>query len=128
MFFTLNKGAADPRYFNGVPSTVGAIMAVTSVILFREQAALVGLFVGIACAQMVAFRTHYRHLGRALAGRELPRRAASAFCGLLVLGWLAWGGLGSVAAILAASLSYGFLPSALAFAAALEQRREGRSC
>jgi len=128
VYFTLDKDQGDPRFFPGVPSTIGGLVALCSILVFPHQPALIGLMVGVACAQMVAFRTHYRHLGRALAGRELPRRAASAFCGLLVLGWLAWGGLGSVAAILAASLAYGFLPSALAFAAALKQRREGGSC
>jgi CDP-diacylglycerol--serine O-phosphatidyltransferase len=123
VYFTLDKDQGDPRFFPGVPSTIGGLVALCSILVFAQQPALVGLMVGVACAQMVAFRTHYRHLGRALASRELPRRAARACCGLLVLGWLGWGIQGSVAAILAASLAYGFLPSALAFAAALRQRR-----
>ena len=42
---------------------------------------------------------------------------------MLVLGGLAWGVRGSAALILAASLFYGFLPSALAFQEGLRRRR-----
>lgn len=123
IFFTLDKDQGDPRFFPGVPSTVGGLIALCSLLVFPTQPALIGLAVGVACAQMVAFRTHYRHLGRALASRELPRRAAVGFIAWLLLGGLGWGIQGSVAMILAACLAYGFLPSALAFAAALRSRQ-----
>lgn len=124
VFFTLHQDQGDPRFFPGVPSTIGGLIALCSLLVFPAQPALVGLLVGVACAQMVAFRTHYRHLGRALASRELPRRAAIGFFAWLLLGGLGWGIQGSVAAILAACLAYGFLPSALAFVAALRQSRQ----
>jgi CDP-diacylglycerol--serine O-phosphatidyltransferase len=119
IYFTLQQDQSDPRFFPGVPSTVGGLVALCSLLVFPQQPALVGLGVGVACSQMVAFRTHYRHLGRALASRELPRRAAAAGFAWLLLGTAAWGIQGSVALILAACLAYGFLPSALAFASAL---------
>ncbi len=119
VYFTLDHGNGDPRFFTGVPSTVGGLVALCAVLLFPEQPAWIGLSVGVACAQMVSFRTHYRHLGRALASRELPRVAAALLLLVLVAGGLAWGVRGSAAAILAASLVYGFLPSWLAFRANL---------
>lgn len=121
VYFTLDQGAGDPRFFPGVPSTVGGLVALTAIVLFPERPSWIGLSVGIACAQMVSFRTHYRHLGRALASRELPRFAAVALLALLLVGGLAWGVRGSAAAILAASLVYGFLPSWLAFQASLSR-------
>ena len=48
---------------------VGGIIALCSVILFRDHPALVDLLVGLACAHMVAFDSLYRHFSRA------PRRA-----------------------------------------------------
>ena len=123
VYFTLDKDAADPAFFAGVPSTVGGLVALASILVFEGQPAWIGLAVGVACAQMVSFRTHYRHLGRALAGRDVPRRAAGALLLVLVLGGLAWGVRGSAALILAASLFYGFLPSALAFQEGLRRRR-----
>jgi CDP-diacylglycerol--serine O-phosphatidyltransferase len=119
VYFTLDKDEGDPRFFPGVPSTVGGLVSLSAVLLFPDRPAWIGLSVGVACAQMVSFRTHYRHLGRALASRELPRRAAALLLALWVGGGLAWGVRGSAAAILAASLLYGFLPSWLAFRANL---------
>ncbi len=123
VYFTLEHDAGDPRFFPGAPSTIGGLVALSSIVVFADRPALVGLLVGVACAQMVAFRTHYRHLGRALASRELPRRAAAVGFGVLVVGALAWGVRGAAALILAASLAYGFLPSALGFREALRARR-----
>lgn len=123
VYFTLDRAEGDPRFFPGVPSTVGGLVALSAILLFPDQPSWIGLSVGIACAQMVSFRTHYRHLGRALASRELPRRAAVLLLALLVVGGLAWGVRGSAAAILAASLLYGFLPSLLSFRASLARPR-----
>ena len=119
VYFTLDHGSGDPRFFAGVPSTVGGLVTLSALVLFPERPAWIGLSVGIACAQMASFTTHYRHLGRALASRELPRAAAGALLALLVVGGLAWGVRGSAALILAATLLYGFLPSLLAFRARL---------
>lgn len=120
VYFTFDQ-EGDPRFFAGVPSTVGGLVAISSVLVFAGHPSWVGLAVGLACAQMVSFRTHYRHLGRALASREVPRRAAVLLLALLVLGGLAWGVRGSAALILVASLVYGLLPSLLAFRANLSR-------
>jgi len=125
VYFTLVVDSGDPRFFPGVPSTIGGLMALSSIIVFEHQPALIGLVVGIACAQMVSFKMHYRHLGRALASREMPRRFAAAGFAVLVLGGLVFGVDGASALILFASFVYGLLPSVLAFRAALIARREG---
>lgn len=119
VYFTLQQDQSDPRFFPGVPSTVGGLIALCSLLALPGQPALVGLLVGVACAQMVSFRTHYRHLGRALASRELPRRALAGGLVWLLVGAAVWGFQGAVALLLAACLAYGFLPSALAFLSAL---------
>jgi CDP-diacylglycerol--serine O-phosphatidyltransferase len=124
VYFTLVVDTGDPRFFPGVPSTIGGLMALSSILVFEHQPALIGLVVGIACAQMVSFKTHYRHLGRALASREMPRRVAAVGFAVLVLGELAFGVEGASALILAASFVYGLLPSILGFRAALLARRE----
>jgi CDP-diacylglycerol--serine O-phosphatidyltransferase len=124
VYFTLVVDTGDPRFFPGVPSTIGGLMALSSILVFEHQPALIGLVVGIACAQMVSFKTHYRHLGRALASREMPRRVAAVGFAVLVLGELVFGVEGASALILAASFVYGLLPSLLGFRAALLARRE----
>jgi CDP-diacylglycerol--serine O-phosphatidyltransferase len=122
VYFTLDKDTGDPRFFPGVPSTIGGLIALSSILVFAEQPALIGLAVGIACAQMVSFKTHYRHVGRALASREMPRRAAAVGFAVLVVGGLVFGVRGASALILAASLVSGLLPSVLGFRAALRAR------
>ncbi len=121
VYFTLDQEASDPRFFPGVPSTVGGLVALSAILLFPDHPAWIGLSVGVACAQMVSFRTHYRHLGRALASREMSRGAAGLMLLVLLLGGLIWGVRGSAAMILAASLIYGVLPSLLAFGANLNR-------
>jgi len=125
VYFTLVVDTGDPRFFPGVPSTIGGLVALSSIIVFDGEPALVGLAVGVACAQMVSFKTHYRHLGRALASREMPRRFAAAGFGVLVLAGLALGVRFAAALILIASFVYGLLPSLLGFRAALEARKAG---
>lgn len=123
VYFTLVVDSGDPRFFPGVPSTIGGLSALSSILVFEQQPALIGLFVGIVCAQMVSFKTHYRHLGRALASREMPRRFAAAGFAVLVLAGLAYGVRFASALILLVSFGYGFLPSLLAFRAALYASR-----
>ena len=82
VFFTLNKTESDPNFFSGVPSTMGGLITICSLILFPGYPALVGLMVGVACVLMVSFDTHYRHLGRALAAH---RRAFFGMPFLLIL-------------------------------------------
>lgn len=115
VYFTLNKGGADPNFFAGVPSTVGGLITLSSLILFREQPALVGLMVGVACAQMVSFSASYRHLGRALSGSKKALVGALFYMLVVVLGTSLWSVEGSVALVLAGNLVYGFLPAVTAF-------------
>jgi CDP-diacylglycerol--serine O-phosphatidyltransferase len=118
VFFTLNKGEADPRYFNGVPSPVGGLVATCSIILFAQYPALVGLLVGAACALMVSFATLHRHLGRLLAShRRLLLAVPLVILGLLLAG-IIFGARGPAALVLAAALTYGLWPVARAFATA----------
>lgn len=137
VFFTLMKSASDPNYFRGVPSPVGGLTTMSSIVVFREQPAIVGLMVGIACAQMVAFSTDYRHLGRAVGGWVSVRRrrrggrarrralfGATAYILVLLLGIRLFALEAAVGFILVANLAYGFLPSVLAFRRAIELRRE----
>jgi phosphatidylserine synthase len=122
-YFTLVVDSDDPRFFPGVPSTIGGLVALSSILVFEHEPALIGLAVGVACAQMVSFKTHYRHLGRALASREMPRRVAAVGFAVLVVGGLVFGVRGASAIILVASFAYGLLPSVLGFRAALAARR-----
>jgi CDP-diacylglycerol--serine O-phosphatidyltransferase len=121
-FFTLDKAAADPAFFRGVPSTMGGVVAIAALIVFAQQALLIGLCVGLACALMVSFDTMHRHLGRALVAPNV--RAGLAALGLLVLltGWL--GGLRAGGLlVLIAALGYGLWPSARALLTLIDARR-----
>ena len=122
VYFTLSKAESDPSYFSGVPSTVGGLVTLCSIIVFEGHPAVIGLMVGIACAQMVSFATHYRHLGRALSDREFRLFGPPLYLAILVIGsGLAWD-IGPAAIILAATLGYGFLPTLLAFRGAVRGR------
>lgn len=124
VYFTLNKQTADPNYFSGAPSTLGGLIVLCSLILFREDPLLVGTMVGVACTLMVSFSTHYRHLGRALTRRR-ALLGAPAYVTLLLAG-AALGGLqGAVAVVLVGNLAYGFAPTAVAFWRAIEARQAG---
>ncbi|MCA9708961.1 MAG: CDP-alcohol phosphatidyltransferase family protein [Myxococcales bacterium] len=141
VFFTLMKSASDPNYFRGVPSPVGGLTTMSSIVVFEHEPALVGLLVGIACAQMVAFSTDYRHLGRAVGGWVSRRRrrgggrdrrralfGATVYLLVLIIGIRLVPLRVAVGVILVGNLAYGFLPSALAFVRAIElqvARRRG---
>jgi len=127
MFFTLDKAASDPNYFSGVPSPAGGLITMTSIVVFHQEPALLGLMVGIACAQMVSFSTHYRHLGRALATSRRALVGAPVYLVVLLIGMRVWGARGAAAIILAAILVYGFLPTMLAFRRVLAVRRASRA-
>jgi len=137
VFFTLMKSASDPNYFRGVPSPVAGLTTMSSIVVFGDEPAIIGLMVGIACAQMVAFSTDYRHLGRALGGWVSRRRrrrggrarrravfGATAYILVLLIGIRLFQLRYAVGIILIGNLVYGFLPSALAFRRAIELRRE----
>jgi len=118
VYFTLNKDNSDPNYFSGVPSTVGGIIVLCSLSLFRDQRLLIGLMTGVACIQMVSFDTHYRHLGRALAAHRRAFYYMPAYLFLLIAGAVLWGMRVPIAIILTANLSYALLPTVLHMARA----------
>jgi CDP-diacylglycerol---serine O-phosphatidyltransferase len=123
VFFTLNKAGSDPNYFAGVPSPVGGLIAMASIVVFRDHPGIIGLMVGIAAAQMVSFSTHYRHLGRAFGQQRRALVGAPLYLVLLLIGLRLWGPKGAAAVILAGNLIYGFLPTVLAFSRVLSIRR-----
>lgn len=123
VFFTLNKAGSDPNYFAGVPSPVGGLIAMASVVVFQDQPGIIGLMIGLAAAQMVSFSTHYRHLGRALAKKRRALVGAPLYLVVLLIGLRLWGAKGAAAVILLGNLVYGFLPTVLAFARVLSIRR-----
>ncbi len=114
VYFTLNKQTSDANFFGGVPSPVGGLIAMCSLVLFREQPVLLGMLIGMACIQMVSFDIQYRHLVRAVATRKkryiigLPLYAI-----FLVLGAFVWGVHFSTLLLLLMGLGYGLLPSVL---------------
>lgn len=116
VYFTLNKKDADPNYFSGVPSPMGGLMILSSILLFSDRPALVGLIAGITSMLMVSWDTHYRHLGRMLGqfANSLKRQhaiiAASIFLATLLGSGAAFGWKGPAAMGLALGLSYGFMP------------------
>ena len=111
IYFTLNKDYADPNVFCGVPSTVGGIIALCSIILFLRTPAILGLMVGAACMLMVSFDTHYRHLGRALADNRRIIYGMPVAIVLLLNANALWHQTGPAAIILVASVFYGMLPT-----------------
>lgn len=123
VFFTLNKSEGDPEVFCGVPSTVGAIITLSALLLFAGQPLLLGLLVGVACVQMVSFDTHYRHLGRALATHRKPLFALLPLLLAMLLGGVWLGPRAPVAALLGGALVYGFLPTVQSFVRVLRLRR-----
>jgi CDP-diacylglycerol--serine O-phosphatidyltransferase len=123
VYFTLNKADADPRFFSGVPSTVGGLVVLCSLILFQNSILIVGLMVGVACILMVSFDTHYKHLGRALSDQK--RRAiygATGYLLLLIVGGKLWGRQVPVAMILGINLFYGLMPIGNNFRRVLSRR------
>jgi CDP-diacylglycerol--serine O-phosphatidyltransferase len=126
VFFTLNKAESDPNYFAGVPSPVGGLVAMASIVVFRHEPGILGLLVGIACAQMVSFSTHYRHLGRAIGKSRRALVGAPLYLVVLLVGLRLGGPRGAAAVILTGNLIYGFLPSFLAFARVVSIRRAAR--
>lgn len=123
VFFTLNKAASDPNYFAGVPSPVGGLVAMASIVVFADAPGVLGLMIGIACAQMVSFSTHYRHLGRAIAKHRRALVGAPLYIVALLVGLRLGGPRGGAAVILAGNLVYGFLPTFLAFVRVVSIRR-----
>ena len=116
IFFTLNKDESDPDYFAGIPSPVGGMIVMCSIVLFSEQPTWVTFLVGIACTQMVSFSTSYRHLGRALSSKKKRIRfGAPLYLFIFTLGCVFGGVKGAASIVLVSACGYGFLPSTLSF-------------
>jgi len=115
VYFTLNKKNSDPDYFCGAPSPMGAMVAMSALILFRQYPVLVGFMVGVACIQMVSFDTNYRHLGRALASNRRIIYGMPFLIVLVIVGNLFVGRMLSVAVIFTFALIYGFIPTMTSF-------------
>ncbi len=127
VYFTLNKSESDPNFFSGVPSPVGGLIVLCSINLFSESPVLLGLFVGIACVQMVSFDAHYRHLGRALSsGQKKYFLGLPLYALFLILGAFVWGIYFSIALLLLIALAYGFGPSFTRMKNAIKQTRAER--
>jgi CDP-diacylglycerol---serine O-phosphatidyltransferase len=110
VFFTLNKGDSDPNYFAGVPSTVGALVALTSLMLLADYPVALGLMIGVSIVLMVSFDAQYRHLGRAMAAGRRYIFGATALALAIVGAGVLWGPRAGAWLILATSLAYGFVP------------------
>jgi len=123
IYFTLNKSNSDPEYFSGVPSTVGGIIVLSSLVLFGNHNAFIGFMVGVACIQMVSFDTLYRHLGRALFSHRGLLYKTPLYLGILTIGGYFFGLTIPISIILIVNLIYGFLPVVLHFQQVIAERQ-----
>lgn len=121
IYFTLNKDSSDPNYFAGIPSPVGGMIVMCSVVLFQEQTTWIGFLVGVASTQMVAFSTNYKHIRSFVKDRRAVI-GAPVYLGIFMLGAILWKIKGGAAVVLISSIFYGFLPSLLSFKALLIPR------
>jgi len=121
IYFTLNKDAGDPDYFAGIPSPVGGMIVMCSVVLFQEQTTWVGFLVGVASTQMVAFSTNYQHM-RSIIRDKRALVGAPLYLGVFMVGAISWGVKGGAAVVLSTAILYGFLPSLLSFKALFQSR------
>ena len=125
VFFTLNKGGDDddPRFFRGVPSTIGGVVALCASILFADEPALVGFLCGVAVVLMVGFDSAYRHLGRVLFGLRREKQLIALTAALVLLASSVLLGPRVAAGILlAGSLVYGFLPQIARFSQVITEK------
>ena len=111
VFFTLDKGSGPDDVFRGLPSTAGAVIALAALVLFPGSPALVGLLVGAACLQMVAFDARYRHIGRAVASSRRYQRWTLGFLGLVGLAALGISAQAAATMLLVVVLAYSFGPA-----------------
>ena len=120
VYFTLNKDEGDPGHFAGVPSPVGGMIVMSSVVLFTQQPLWVSFLVGVSSTLMVSFNTPYVHVFRAFSWRSKERkRQALIGAPVFLIAFLAvtlfWGTRGAAAVILTGACIYGFIPSILSF-------------
>ncbi|MCB9652252.1 MAG: CDP-alcohol phosphatidyltransferase family protein [Deltaproteobacteria bacterium] len=122
VYFTLRKEACDPAYFDGAPSTIGSVIVLSSLSIFPEHPAVIGVLAGVALAQMVSFQTAYRHLGRWLARHRPALLFLPPVALALLLAGVRLGPEVPAAVLLVASVGYGFQPMVRAFQRALAGR------
>ena len=120
VYFTLNKDEGDPGYFAGVPSPVGGMIVMSSVVLFTQQALWVSFLVGVSSTLMVSFKTPYMHIFRTFSWRSKERKRQAMIGGpVFLIAFLfvtsLWGTKGAAAVILSGACLYGFIPSILSF-------------
>jgi CDP-diacylglycerol--serine O-phosphatidyltransferase len=120
VYFTLNKDEGDPGHFAGVPSPVGGMIVMSSVVLFTNQPLWVSFLVGVSSTLMVSFKTPYIHIFRAFSWRSKERKrqaliGAPIFLIAFLVVTLFWGTQGAAAVILIGACTYGFIPSILSF-------------
>jgi CDP-diacylglycerol--serine O-phosphatidyltransferase len=111
VYFTLNKAHADPNYFHGVPSTLGATLVLSACTLFADQPMLITFTVGVACILMINFDTQYRHLGRLFQQRRTFRLSAGLFVAVLLIGGAFGQSTIAILGLFVVTLFYGFLPT-----------------
>jgi CDP-diacylglycerol--serine O-phosphatidyltransferase len=126
VYFTLHKGLPgdDPRVFRGLPSTVGAVIALSAAILWSATPVLVAFAAGAAVALMVGFDAGFLHPGRAL--QALPRaQQLQVVVGVVVVVAVAlWSGPAVLATVaLIAALAYAVTPPLSAFQRVMDARR-----
>lgn len=124
VYFTLNKAYSDPNFFCGVPSSIGGLITVSSLVLFSQTPALVGFMTGIACILMVSFDTQYKHLGRSLSSNRRILYGMPVFLIILIAGHFIAGKEFSVALIMAAAIIYGLIPTFSGFARLIKKKSE----
>lgn len=85
LHFTLNKAEADPRYFQGVPSTLGGVAVLCAVIALAAEPLLVGGVLGAIAVKMVGFSQRYRHAGRWFASLKRAQQLTGLVIACLAL-------------------------------------------
>ena len=120
VYFTLNKDQGDPNYFAGIPSPVGGMIVMSSVVLFTDKPLWVSFLVGVSSTLMVSFKTPYVHIFRGLSWRTEGRKrraliGAPLFLATFVILTMFWGIKGAASVILSGACAYGFIPSFLSF-------------
>ena len=127
VFFTINKNSSDPNYFAGAPSPFAGIVMLSAVVLFHTaHPVMIGLIAGIVAVQMVSYNTPYFHLGRAL-GKPRQRRSLgvmlAALLAVIAITAVLFGWNGPAGVVLAAGLTYGFLPMVTRFRTVVREYR-----
>ncbi len=129
IYFTLRKGTPgdDPATFRGLPSTVGAVIALSAAILWPGQPALVAFAAGIAVTLMVGFDAGFAHLGRLVFALP-PRRRLWVVLAVIAVGGVAvaLGPKVLASAALWGACAYALTPQRTAFSAVLAARRSAR--